>query len=369
MGHRFYTLLAELLEAHESVAVATVIATRGSVPREVSAKMLVKRSGEILGTVGGGCGEAQVWRTALQVVETGQPAVEFVDLTDEISMDSAAVCGGTMDVLVERWGGDLDLELAKSIACDGRLHEPVVLATVVSAQGHGAHLRGARVLVDKSGRVRGGLGTPELDSALREKCVALLEAGGPLSSQAELPAGGNGEAKPDSIGLYLEMLKPEPRIAILGAGHIAIPLAQMAALLGFEIAVLDDRRDFANRDRFPDADVVLAQGFSEGIRHLAIDQYTYVVLITRGHQHDVECLLELGDADPAYLGMIGSRRRVQAVLELLGAQGVAPEKLLRIHAPIGIDIGAKTPAEIALSILAEIVNVRRGGKAASLSAQ
>lgn len=127
------------------------------------------------------------------------------------------------------------------------------------------------------------------------------------------------------------------------------------------------RASFANRERFPEAETVLATDFGDGIRRLSVDRSSYVVLVTRGHQHDVECLRELVWSEAAYLGMIGSRRRVRAVFELLQREGVPTERLARVHAPIGIDIGAQTPAEIALSILAEIVKVRRGGKALSLS--
>ena len=166
----------------------------------------------------------------------------------------------------------------------------------------------------------------------------------------------------------MEVQQRPPSLVIVGAGHIAQPLAAMGRLCDFTVTVLDDRAQFANRQRFPQAERVIAGPLAETLRGLPLDRDTYVVLITRGHQHDVECLLEIVDAPLAYLGMIGSRRRVRGVFELLEEErGIRREKLRRVYAPIGLDIGAKTPAEIALTIMAEVIKVTRGGKVPSLS--
>jgi len=375
MMNGFYSQLVEILRAGEQAAVATVVATRGSAPREVGAKMLVRSSGSLLGTIGGGCGEAQVWRTALQVLETGEPALELVDLTEEISMDSASVCGGTMEVLVERWSPASGEETRDDVALADAILErygrrlPVVLATVMAAPPRASCTPGQRVLLDQGSVVLGGLGSRVLDEALLSAAANTKEGEtARVVTLSQLTDAHPGEL-PGSVRLYLEVVKPHPRLVVLGAGHIAVPLSKMAKLLDFDVAVLDDRSSFANAERFPEASSVLAAEFAEGIRQLAVDRDSYVVLITRGHQHDVECLRELVEAETecAYLGMIGSQRRVQAVFELLGQQGVSAAKLAQVHAPIGIDIRAKTPAEIALSIMAEIVNIRRGGRAVSLS--
>ena len=169
-----------------------------------------------------------------------------------------------------------------------------------------------------------------------------------------------------SAWLFLEAVLPPPRLVILGAGHISVPLARMGKMMGFGVTVLDDRPSFASSQRFPEAEMVLAEEFPAGISRLGIDRTSYVVLVTRGHRHDVECLRELVMCDIAYLGMIGSRRRVRAVFDMLREEGIPEERLDRTHAPVGLDIGARTPEEIALSIMAEVVKVRRGGRAASL---
>ncbi|MFZ1268497.1 MAG: XdhC family protein, partial [Anaerolineae bacterium] len=160
---------------------------------------------------------------------------------------------------------------------------------------------------------------------------------------------------------------------IVGAGHIAVPLASLGSLCGFTVTVLDDRPQFANRQRFAQADQVLAAPLRETVHAMLtdgrLDKDSYIVLVTRGHQYDIDCLLEVLDAPLAYIGMIGSQRRVSAVFQLLNQeQGIPPEKFSRIYAPIGLDIGARTPAEIAVCIMAEMINVLRSGPARSLAA-
>ena len=146
-----------------------------------------------------------------------------------------------------------------------------------------------------------------------------------------------------------------------------MPLARMGRMLGFRVAVLDDRPMFANEERFPDANEVIAAPFGETLASYPLDGQTYVVLMTRGHAHDLECLEQVIDKPVAYLGMIGSRRRVKGVLDMVRGEGHAEELLARVHAPIGLDIGALTPEEIALSVMAEVVKARRGGTGCSLS--
>ncbi len=164
------------------------------------------------------------------------------------------------------------------------------------------------------------------------------------------------------------MQRRAPELIIVGGGHIAVPLAQMASLCEFAVTVLDDRPSFASRERFPTVQKVIAAPLAETVRDLPMDSDTFIVLVTRGHSHDVECLLEVLDRPVAYIGMIGSQRRVDAVFELLAdEQGIDPARFDRIYAPIGIAIGARTPAEIAICILAELINVLRGGPAISIS--
>ncbi len=172
-----------------------------------------------------------------------------------------------------------------------------------------------------------------------------------------------------SVSLFVDVQQRPPHLIVVGAGHIAVPLAAMAKICEFQVTVLDDRPQFSNTARFPTADEVIAGPFRAELDRLrqgkaAFDNDTYIVLVTRGHQYDVESLLEVLDDPLAYIGMIGSRRRIRAVFELLETeQGIPPSKFDRVYAPIGLNIGAITPAEIAVCIMAEIINVMRGGPA------
>ena len=170
------------------------------------------------------------------------------------------------------------------------------------------------------------------------------------------------------LELYLEVRRPVQELIIVGAGHIAQPLAHMGALLGFRVSVLDDRPDFATRERCPDAEHVFQADFDDPFRDAKLHERSHVLLVTRGHKYDYACLVRAlrVDPPPAYIGMIGSRRRVRATYVQLLDEGFDREQLDRIHAPVGLDIGAETPEEIAVSVVAELVKVRRGGTGASL---
>jgi xanthine dehydrogenase accessory factor len=366
-----YNHLAELVDAGDTVAVATIIDVKGSVPREVGAKMIIHPLGRHVGTVGGGCGEADVMRAALDVIQTGEPATVRVDLTEDVSMQALGVCGGIMDVFVERIGGkgEVTSPLLPNISPEQRIaalrqsiqaRESVALATVVSGPTAG---REAVVWLDKPPLGDLGLGDLEpqviadAQEVLRGRQHKLLRY--PASS-FQLPA--------SSVSVFVEVQRRAPELLIVGGGHIAVPLAQMASMCDFAVTVLDDRPSFSNKERFPNATRTIAAPLRETVRGLPMDQDTFIVLVTRGHSHDVDCLLEVLDRPVAYIGMIGSQRRVDAVFELLAdEQGIAPTKFDRIYAPIGIAIGARTPAEIAICIMAELINVLRGGPATSIS--
>ena len=182
------------------------------------------------------------------------------------------------------------------------------------------------------------------------------------------------ETEEGAVRLFVDVQAQPPHLVIVGAGHIAVPLAAIARINDFDVTVLDDRPQYAHPARFPTANQVIAGDFRAELRNLRnrgrMDNHTYIVLVTRGHQYDVDSLLEILDDPLAYIGMIGSRRRIRAVFELLEReQDIEPSRFAGIYAPIGIDIGARTPAEIAVCIMAEIINLRRGGPAIALSEQ
>ncbi len=241
----------------------------------------------------------------------------------------------------------------------------VALATVITAAGPHQPSLGRRALVWLDEPPLGDLGLGDLDGRILADAAAALSGKQHriLDYTQEMGA---------ALRVFVEVQRQPPRLVIVGAGHIAAPLASLGSLCGFTVTVLDDRPQFANRQRFPQADQVLAAPLRETVRAMVadgrLDKDSYAVLVTRGHQYDVDCLLEVLDVPLAYIGMIGSQRRVSAVFQLLSQeQGIPPEKFDRIYAPIGLDIGARTPAEIAVCIMAEIINVLRGGSAYSLA--
>lgn len=242
---------------------------------------------------------------------------------------------------------------------------PADLITVVAAEPDGALPLGTKMLIERDGAEFGGFGSDTLDAAIRGDARRILSEGQSEVITYEITRP-QGQLKVDA---FHELLEPQPQLVILGAGHIAVPLARLAHLLGFEVVVIDDRDKYANQERFPDADEVIAADFGETVQGLLMTPFTYVAIITRGHTFDEEALRVLLRQEPAYIGVIGSRRRVETVLRRLASEGYDRERLAAVYAPIGLDIGSETPEEIALSVIAEIVAVRRGGTGHSLSRQ
>lgn len=222
------------------------------------------------------------------------------------------------------------------------------LATVVES-GDGQIKPGSKAIVLGDGSIEGSLGSDSLDQKLRDLSPTLFKE--KKSSTIDLE---------ESVRVFINILSSETKLLICGGGHIAIPLAQFAHRVGCRVTVLDDRPDFAHPSRFPDCDVI-AKEFSEALREMPLGPSTFVVVITRGHEHDVDCLLEILKKEAAYVGLIGSRRRVRIVLDVLENEGISRERLNTVFTPIGIPIGAESPTEIALSIVSELVCVRRKG--------
>ena len=238
--------------------------------------------------------------------------------------------------------------------------EVVALATVIQAPQESKAQPGAKLLVWPQGRALGSLEDPALDERVVRDCQRVFAQREPMLLTYPAPAGGE-------LHVFVEPIEGAPTMLIVGGGHIAQHLAKVGKMVGFRLVVLDDRPAFANRERFPEADQVIAANFVPALQTLPIHPNTYVVIVTRGHQHDEDALRQVIGSDAAYIGMIGSTRKVCTILARLKAEGVLPQAIERVHAPIGLNIGAQTPEEIAVSIVAEVINVRRGGPAETLS--
>ena len=236
------------------------------------------------------------------------------------------------------------------------------LVTVVLATGSTPREEGAKMLVRADGSILGTIGGGSLEAQVIEEAVKVIKQGKPKRLHFALTA-----KEAEEVGMvcggelevFIEPILTPPTLYLFGGGHISLPLAKVGKLLGFKIVVIDDRAEFANADRFPETDIVLTGDFSKSFPKLKMDKSSYIVIVTRGHQHD-ELVLEWAVGTSAkYVGMIGSKTKVKTIFSHLLAKGITNQQLDRVHAPIGLEINAQTPEEIAISILAEIVKVHR----------
>jgi xanthine dehydrogenase accessory factor len=360
------------LECDKPFVLATVINVRGSTPREIGAKMIVRDDGQF-GTIGGGCGEAEVFRKARLLLKEGAGAsLTEVDLTGDFDQQEIGSCGGIMDIFMNRWSPQTDLELARQLAESAGQSRAAALVTLVDAGLRSETVPGAKAVLDPSVKCSpGALGNLSSDALtqLSERAAdalpGLLEINGNGSVRAIVRIEPSGAPR-----VFIDPITCAQRLIIAGAGHIAVPLAALGSMLGFHVTVIDDRASFANRERFPGADKIIARPFKAALESLHLDRHCYVISVTRGHSFDEEVVTTAlrQQAHPAkgqpgcFIGMIGSRRRVRAMLEHLEQEGFDQALLAEIHAPLGLDIGAETPEEIAVSIMAEIIRERRTGR-------
>jgi xanthine dehydrogenase accessory factor len=358
---QLYSELVELLAAGQPFSLATVVHTAGSTPQKAGARAIFLPDGRVLGTLGGGCMEAESRRRGLELIQDGKPLFYELHLDDDFGWDDGLICGGTAQIFIQPMRR-LDVQpFADAIALRENRGRGV-LATVVSAAAPEAV--GATLLVrDECEGAPAGAATgampPELSAAVVDAARAHLAEGREEPRRVALAGGAPREAWSGVV--YLEPILPRPTLLIAGAGHVGAALAHYGARIGFEVVVVDDRPSFANRERLPDADEVLVEGIVGAVRRWPKTPETYVVIVTRGHRNDAVVLRELIGTPVAYIGMIGSRRKVLTIYEEFLAEGLATrEQLARVHAPIGLDIGAVSVDEIALSIAAELIMVRRG---------
>ncbi|MDI6823159.1 MAG: XdhC/CoxI family protein [Bacillota bacterium] len=269
--------LERLLRAGERVALATVIRTLGPTPRLAGARMGVRRCGQHLGTVGGGCGEAQVVSAGLGALDTGTPRLVRVDLTEEVTEESEAACGGTMDVLVP-WGAEL-APVVGAVRDATVARRSLWLLTCLGPQW----VLGAMVVGQDEPLAWAGV---DAESA---KVVYRAVKGCPGSFLSARPGQVDVDVAGERWQVFVEEIEAGPLLLICGGGHIALPLCRMGKMLGFAVAVVDDRPSFASAERFPEADRVICSPFEQALEGFPVDGATYGVVVTRGHRHDLEC--------------------------------------------------------------------------------
>lgn len=343
--HKVLQRLCHFLGHGEKVVLATVISSSGSTPRTVGAKMLIRRNGEIVGTIGGGLVEYQVVQHAPEVFRTGTAMIRTEELMGEsIATTDQMICGGKMEFLLElieasaaneqRWE-----EFAQALE---RGRNYTLLSTLEVREGRGEV---ERWLMEGERVVSNGFPYAERWPRLMRE-----HAGKRIKGQVVLIEGQR---------FLLERSADAGTVYLLGAGHVAQSVAMLAALVNFETVVLDDREEFANAERFPQADrIKVLASFEEALAGMEIDEESYLVIVTRGHRHDKVTLAQSLRTKAGYIGMIGSRRKRDMIYQDLLNEGFSQTDIDRVHCPIGLKIGGETPEEIALSIVAELVQVR-----------
>ena len=334
------TILAEcarLAGGAGAGALASVARRRGSLPMSATAKMLVSASGARLGTVGGGCLEAEITERALEVIERRLPVVSEHTLNAELAGDYGLTCGGTAVMFIE----------------------PVIVDSTLAAI-----YREAAALLGRGERAVMATG---LDWSTGPAKGILLPDGAwvgsahPRVRDEAVLARDQGDEQRLDRDVFAERVAGAPRLIVFGGGHVGARVAEAASFAGWRVTVVDDRPDFADPARLPFAEQAVVCDFHDLPATLGVDAETYVVVATRGHQHDALIVEQLARRDVRYLGMLGSRRKVALTWRLLAGEGIPGERLEAIHAPIGLSIGADTPEEIAVSIVAEMIAVRRAG--------
>ena len=350
------------------VGVGTVVATWRSAPRPAGASMLVGPGGEAVGNVSGGCVEGAVYALAEQVVASGTPVLQRYGVSDDEAFAVGLTCGGILDVFVERVDRQSFPALAE-VAADVEAGRPVAVCTVVEHLDPG--LLGRRLVVRPEGAdipVTGSYGSVRLDEAVADDARGLL-AGGRTET---LVYGPDGERRGEGARVFVSSFGPRPRMIVFGAIDFAAALARVGSFLGYRVTVCDARPVFATASRFPDADEVvvdwphryLAAQVADG----QVDGRTVLAVLTHDPKFDVPVLeVALRLPDVAYVGAMGSRRTHLDRLDRLREAGLTAAELGRLSSPIGLDLGARTPEETAVSIAAEIVGLRWGGGGARLS--
>lgn len=346
------------LQRKEPCVLATVVRTRGMTPQKAGAKLLIRGDGTSIGTLGGGCVEGDIWYYAKEMLrQKSGPEFRDYKLNEELAAQDGLVCGGTMYFFVEPfWQQEAFLPYAAEIEKAYAGGEPVALATVISAPA-GTETPGAKLLIRQDGSVLGGF----KNQNLQQKAID--------TGKRIAPFGKNEIVEEDGTEVYIEGFTTPPTLVLMGGGHVGKAVYQLAVMLGFRVFVVDDRDEFSNKERFPEAAQTVVANFDDGLSQLPLNFNTFILVATRGHRYD-DAATRAAVATPArYIGLLGSKRKNLLIFRELLDADVPLERIKQIHAPVGLDIGALTPEELAVSIMGEIVMCLRGGEGRSLKMQ
>jgi xanthine dehydrogenase accessory factor len=387
-----YQELAGLLERKERLAFAVLVETKGSTPQKCGAKAIFLPDGRVIGTLGGGCLEAETRQKALRAMETGESFTFKAVLDDDFGWDDGLICGGSVQTFVQP--NPQNGKVWDALLNNPASRERRVLATIVTGEqagmrallvgderlagtapptndpmGCGGPGRASQDELPQSGTSSTGSPqapvpptteivaadpiSPEILDEIRRKSAVVLAEPEPEPSSFIL--------QPSSLSVYLEPILPKPVLVICGGGHVGCAVGKLAAWSGFDVVAIDDRASFANKERFPDASKIIVDDPAKVMKDFPLDADSYVCIVTRGHRHDAVILKEIIHSKAGYIGMIGSKRKVRTVMEGFINEGVATaEEFRRVRTPMGLAIRSLTVEEIAVSVVSELIAVRRG---------
>jgi xanthine dehydrogenase accessory factor len=359
-------LFQEILRAQRAgkrAALCTIVSSKGSLPMSGKAKMLVTEDGITLGTVGGGCLEADVWSEAKKVMQKDIPQIAKFILTEKHAGEEGLNCGGVVEIFIEPIAPGRAEAVFEMITVIQTAGKKGAIATVLSHTIPPARKEQAKLVMQWDGTTRGHIGNYSvLEERVIEEAKQVMEEDYLTVLQCELPeeeAAQWGLTADQTLDIFIEPIVPIPTLYLFGGGHVSLFVGKVAKLAGFNLVVIDDRLAFANFERFPEADEVIVEDFTKVFERLFIDDSAYIVSITRGHQHDDKVIAQAVKTPARYIGMIGSKRKVRISWQKLEAQGIPRHLLERVYAPVGLEINADSPPEIAVSIVAQMIQVRR----------
>ncbi|GLY71985.1 XdhC family protein [Actinoallomurus iriomotensis] len=351
--------IAKWYDEGETFGLATVVNTFRSAPRPAGAAMAVSGGGEVVGSVSGGCVEGAVYELAQEVVESGRPVVQRYGVSDDDAFAVGLTCGGILDILVEPIS-PRTFPLFGEIVASIERHEPVAIATVIEGPGE----IGARRIVWGE-RAEGSLGVERLDEAVDDDVRGMLAQG----TTGIRRYGRNGERRLDELGVFVHSFAPPPRMLVFGAIDFAAAVARIGKFLGYHVTVCDARPVFATAKRFPEADEVVVKWPHKFLTEAEadVDERTVICVLTHDPKFDVPLLEVALRTRAGYVGAMGSRRTHDDRLARLRDAGVTDAEIARLRSPIGLDLGARTPEETAVSIAAELIQLRWGGTGQALT--
>jgi xanthine dehydrogenase accessory factor len=347
--HEIYKKATLLLEKGENIALITAISTTGSTPGKVGYKMLVwGKKVETVGTVGGGLVEAEIIETAKNILPKTQCRLLTFNL-DGTEEDGKGICGGSIELLIETFD-EKSLPLFKELSTVIDNGDKGILLSIISP--------------DKSPNKIFQKNAEQLNSITNINLTPeIIESINKLAAKEQFAK----KTLPDGVRIFIETISEQPMVFIFGAGHLAYYISKYIKYLNFRYTVCDDRVEFANKQRFPQADNIIVEDYESVLDKVKINKNSYIVIVTKGHKSDEIILEKTVKTDVKYIGMIGSKTKTLTILKRLSERGIPEETLKKVYSPIGISIGALTPQEIALSIVSELVKMRRVGDTSETS--